>query len=511
MNLILPSEVLGLQGFSEDVYAQDLFAIFSASPASNGKVEMHKVWFESRKPTIDELWASRHPTRGGYQKTTAAHILRKVLTLSMLLEKATTGMLVRKLQTLLMDHLMLMCITYTSMERPLHYFPDYEARFLSLVETVGTTEPSVPGNIKTSNIPPEVRAKLENLCIDSTTVTPLDQISGNVEGRRMIERAIFLPTRAAHYAAEGLGSQGILLHGPPGTGKTLLAMASAAESEKCKVYSALSSDLIEKWQGTSEQNIVALFTIAAENAPAVIVVDEVEGLCRSRQSKSTSEGSSHRIANAFLASMTKYKGVVVIGTTNLPWELDHAFARRFDTKVHVGLPSEAERLAMTQLRLRRFNHGLSEVEMRRFAQECLGFTGAAVIRTINAALQELVLEFKSATHFRPASTSLPVMRGLSLIGHRLRFMGEACSVLVLPAIRVRSSAATRNLSARVQSIRSQHESSPSRCFSIVPKPSTPRFQHLRGLKRSTKTGQASHTTIDRVGIQQDGILLRNLF
>ena len=81
----------------------------------------------------------------------------------------------------------------------------------------------------------------------------------------------------------------------------------------------LSSDLIEKWQGTSEQSVAALFQIARENAFAAIVIDEIEELCYLRQSSSRSgaKSSMHRIANAFLACMTKYKGVIVIGTTNL--------------------------------------------------------------------------------------------------------------------------------------------------------------------------------------------------
>lgn len=96
----------------------------------------------------------------------------------------------------------------------------------------------------------------------------------------------------------------------------------------------------------------------------------------------------HRIANAFLASMTKYKGVVVIGTTNLPWDLDQAFGRRFGTKIHVGLLSEHARLEIIRRRLSKFNHSLSGAEMRRFAQDCKGFTGDSMVQTINAALKK---------------------------------------------------------------------------------------------------------------------------
>jgi len=396
---------------------QDVFAIFAATPSQHNIREMHKVWFKSRRPTVDELWASRHPT-DGFARTKAWQILRKIATLEELLQQASESQLVQKVQMLLLDHLMLMCIEYNTNHYTL-YFPEYEARFYELVGILGVAEPlaSAPskeddirqppgGNINTF-IAPEVRARIEGLRVEPTSVTPLEMISGNDEGKEMIEDAIFISTQAAHLASEGLGSRGILLHGPPGTGKTLLAMASAAQSQNCKVYTVLSSDLIEKWQGTSEQNVAALFQIAGENAPAAIVIDEVEGLCHSRQSSSGSgaESSMHRIANAFLACMTKYKGVVVIGTTNLPWDLDSAFGRRFRTKVHVGLPSEAARQEIARRRLSRFNHSLSGAEMRRFAQDCKGFTGDSIVQTINAALEKLVREFKSATHFRPVSAN----------------------------------------------------------------------------------------------------------
>ena len=410
VDAVQPSEVLGLPGFSKNVYAQDLFAIFSAAPASQPEVaEMHNAWFKCRRPGLDELWASRHPTEGGYQKTLPGGILRKICTLEELLRSATAEPLVRKLQVLLLDHLMLMRVTYTSWELPSHYFPDFDARFGGLIEALGTAEPSAAtaGTSSTSsataNILPEVRTRIANLRVGPETVTPLDRISGNVEGKKRIKHNILLSTEVPHLITKGFEPQNILLHGAPGTGKTLLAMASAAENKDCTVYSVLSSDLIERWQGASEQNIVALFAIAAETAPAVIVIDEIEGLCLSRSSSSASETSTHRIANAFLASMTKYSRVLVIGTTNLPWQLDHAFGRRFRNKIHVGLPSEATRLEILRSRLQQLNHTVSETEMVSVARDCRGYTGDAVSEIVSAARAELIGEIGTATYFRPVS------------------------------------------------------------------------------------------------------------
>ena len=407
VDAILPSELLSLPGFSEAVYMQDVFAIFSASPPSKSELEeMHKAWFNSRKPSVKELWDSRHPVHGGYQISTPGEILRKVCTLQNLLELASELALVQRLQTLLMDHIMLMCVTYGSWERPSHYFPDFREKFRSLVDTLGASSPPPSDRPLTSAIAPEIRAKIESFVVDPSTVTPLEAISGNDSGRNMIKRAVFLSTRLPHL---GILSQGILLHGPRGTGKTLLALASAAESQKCKVYSVSFSDLVEQWLGSSEKNVAALFTIAEENAPAIIVIDEVERLCGSRQATSSNDGTMHRVTNTFSTYMTRAKRVTVIGTTKLPWYLDQAIGHRFPTKIHVTLPSKTDRVAIIERCLTKFHHGLTSKHISALAEYCNHFTGDDITQTIHAAVGALAGEIGVATHFRQISLGGRIM------------------------------------------------------------------------------------------------------
>ncbi|KAL8736088.1 MAG: hypothetical protein Q9181_002563 [Wetmoreana brouardii] len=394
---------------------------YQAQTASNPKLTaMHKAWFRCRRPT-HELMASRHPANGSYQRTAYAHIPRKVLTLTKLLEQATQTLLVTEIQRLLLGYSMLMRVTCTSPNDPaFQHFRDLEDRIFGLVEILGASGHLAPTSTSeaartegaasatsaarniVSIIAPEIRANIERLRVNPTAVILMGSISGNVQAKGVIQTAIMLPTVLPHLAVEGLESENILLHGPPGTGKTLLAMASAAEDKDCSAWNARASDLIVRWQGCSEQNIAALFAIAAENVPAIIVIDDVEGLCRSRQAgQSTFDDSTYRIANEFMANMTKYASVTVIGTTNLPWDLDHAFGRRFGTKVHVGLPSDAERLDMIEHQLKRLSHDLTRSDMSQFACSCKDFTGDAVIRAIKSALKALLDEIRRATHFRP--------------------------------------------------------------------------------------------------------------
>lgn len=488
VDAILPSEGLSLPGFSEEVYTQDVFAIFAANPANKPRLaEIHTGWFNCRGPSLEELWASRYPSGGTYQQTLPNASLRKVVTLQQLLEVASEIPLIRRLRLLLLDHLVLMGVIFTKWDLPLHHFPDFETRIRSLIEALGPQAPlaSDTGSIgaagglttsKMANVSPEIRARIQNLRVDPKMVTSLDSISGNVPAKKAIKSNIFLASSLPHLVMEGLGSRGILLHGPPGTGKTLLALASATQSEKYTVYSALSSDLIVKWQGSSEQNIAGLFAIAQENAPAAIFIDEVEGLCQSRTSTSY-DGNLHRISNVFLASMTMAKGVVLIGTTNLPWRLNQAFGRRFRTKVHVGLPSEDDRRSIVQRRLISFNHSLSESDVVDFAKSCKNFTGDVVTQSINAALEELAEEIESATHFRPVSSHPCPL--IMLIARSLRSMEGACTVLAELMTKVPPNGPMKSLSKRGLPTQSRLESSHLQCLKRVRKLSKQRCGHLR--------------------------------
>ena len=92
--------------------------------------------------------------------------------------------------------------------------------------------------------------------------------------------------------------------------------------------------------------------MARDAKPSIIFIDEVDSLCGSR-----SEGendSSRRIKTEFLVQMqgtaTNNDGVLVLGATNVPWELDNAIRRRFQKRVHIGLPEAAARAGIFKIR-----------------------------------------------------------------------------------------------------------------------------------------------------------------
>ena len=329
-----------------------------------------------------------------------------------MIAKATEPALLRRLQILHMDYIMLMCLVHQNMDQPNMYLPAHEEQFFDLVELLGDGQGVAPtvatgdtqkSAVSGSNVHPVKRTQFENLRVDASKVVPMDQISGYEDAKQEIEAAIFIPTRAPQFVSHGIASGAILLYGPPGTGKTWLAMSEAAFNSKCTTFKVSSSDLMSNWMGESEQNVASMFAVAAENSPAIIILDEVESLCQDRDSNTASEGSSRRVTATFLEKMTQYENVCVIATTNLPWQLDPAFARRFQEKIHVGLPSKSVRLDIVRQRLRPFHHALNDDDMAVFAQYSEGFTGDTIVVVIKRAIRALVMELKSTTHFKKVS------------------------------------------------------------------------------------------------------------
>ena len=212
-------------------------------------------------------------------------------------------------------------------------------------------------------------------------------------------QALIGPIKCPHIAQRAGAPPGVLLYGPPGTGKTNLARSVAMEFPRCTVYQASSGDLFDKWVGSSERNVKALFAVAHENSPAAIILDEVDALCRTRQSGDQAE-STLRFSTQLLEAMTSYADVVVIGMTNLPWMLDSAFLRRFNERIHVGLPDLVTRYEMFKLMVNDYLNNLGESDGRELARLTEGFTGSLIRDSIDKICRYLIVEADEATHFR---------------------------------------------------------------------------------------------------------------
>ena len=177
----------------------------------------------------------------------------------------------------------------------------------------------------------------------------LNRIIGMEKAKTEIREAIEIPL-ARPDLVKRFGyknSGGMILYGPPGNGKTELARA-VAEYLGLYFISVKPSDIYGTLTGATEQNISNLFTEAQRHAPAVIFIDELDGLGKSRGTQSMNTERSMTQFLSELDGFNKREGVFVIGATNRLEDLDSAFIRpgRFDKKILVPNPSYEDRLEM---------------------------------------------------------------------------------------------------------------------------------------------------------------------
>ncbi|KAG9295033.1 hypothetical protein G9A89_017827 [Geosiphon pyriformis] len=147
---------------------------------------------------------------------------------------------------------------------------------------------------------------------------------------------------------------GVLLFGPPGTGKTMLAKAVAKESGST-VLEIKASDIYDMFVGEGEKNVRAIFTLARKLSPCVLFLDEVDAIFNSRRSDHHN-GSHREIINQFMAEWdgltSQNQGVLIMGATNRPFDLDDAILRRMPRRILVDLPTEKDREQILNLHLR---------------------------------------------------------------------------------------------------------------------------------------------------------------
>lgn len=174
---------------------------------------------------------------------------------------------------------------------------------------------------------------------------------------------------------------GILLYGPPGTGKTMLAKATAGEID-ATFFRISPADVLSKWVGEAEQNIKKLFDAAAAEPRSIIFIDEIEALVPARRD----EGSSvmQRVVPQILQGVEGFdkkagRPILLMGATNVPWQLDPAMLRpgRFDEKVYIPLPDLPARRQMLDQYLAK-RPVSPDVNLDRLATRLEGFSGADI-------------------------------------------------------------------------------------------------------------------------------------
>src|SRR5262245_3619385 len=202
----------------------------------------------------------------------------------------------------------------------------------------------------------------------------------------------FLRTPDKYRKLGGRIPHGVLLAGPPGTGKTLLARAVAGEAE-APFFTMAASEFVEAIVGVGASRVRDLFRQAKEAAPAIVFIDELDAVGRSRTSGvgGFSGGNDEReqTLNQILTEMDGFDSntsVIVIGATNRPDVLDSALLRpgRFDRRVAVQAPDRAGREAILDVHTRGVPLD-SDVDLGRIAATTPGMVGADLANLVNEA------------------------------------------------------------------------------------------------------------------------------
>jgi cell division protease FtsH len=186
--------------------------------------------------------------------------------------------------------------------------------------------------------------------------------------------------------------RGVLLSGPPGTGKTLLARAVAGEAG-VPFFQMSASEFVEMIVGVGASRVRDLFTQAKQAAPAIIFIDELDAIGRSRASGGPNISGGHdereQTLNQILTEMDGFdprSGVIVLGATNRPEILDPALLRpgRFDRRIVVQPPDRVGREAILKVHTRSVPLA-EDVDLGGIASSTPGMVGADLANLVNEA------------------------------------------------------------------------------------------------------------------------------
>jgi len=227
---------------------------------------------------------------------------------------------------------------------------------------------------------------------NKSTVT-FNDVAGMIEAKQEVHEIVDFLKDPKQYT--GLGAKiprGELLIGPPGTGKTLLARAVAGEAD-VPFFWLSGSEFVEMFVGVGASRVRDLFRQAKEQAPAIIFIDEIDAVGRSRSHNAYLSGSNDEresTLNQLLTEMDGFganSGVIVLAATNRADMLDPALLRpgRFDRHIYLELPDIVEREAIFNVYLKPLKLAGEPAEPRFLAAQTPGFSGADIANICNEA------------------------------------------------------------------------------------------------------------------------------
>ena len=220
-----------------------------------------------------------------------------------------------------------------------------------------------------------------------------DDVAGIDEAEdELVEVVDFLKNPERYTSRGARVPRGVLLYGPPGTGKTLLARAVAGEADAA-FFSMSASEFVEAIVGVGASRVRDLFKQAKEAAPAIVFIDELDAIGRSRSGNVGGISGGHdereQTLNQILTEMDGFEpdtNVIVLGATNRPEVLDPALLRpgRFDRRIAIQPPDRKGRVEILKIHTRSVPLA-PDVDLDRIAASTPGATGADIALIVNEA------------------------------------------------------------------------------------------------------------------------------
>jgi cell division protease FtsH len=229
--------------------------------------------------------------------------------------------------------------------------------------------------------------------IDPATITvTFNDVAGIDEAKSELTEIVdFLRNPERYGRLGGRMPHGVLLSGAPGTGKTLLARAVAGEAHAA-FFSISAAEFIEAIVGVGAARVRDLFAKAKEAAPAIVFIDELDAIGRSRGGSAAVTGANDEREQTLDQILTEMDGfasveaVVVLGATNRPEILDQALLRpgRFDRRVFVQPPDRVGRRQILEVHTRSIPLA-EDVDLDALAASTPGMVGADLANLANEA------------------------------------------------------------------------------------------------------------------------------
>ncbi len=271
--------------------------------------------------------------------------------------------------------------------------------------TVVSTTPkgAVIVNEKTRIVVKDTPKKQQTAKVQRGHQITYDDVGGLDEELRRIREMIELPLKHPElFERLGIGApKGVLLYGPPGTGKTLMAEAVANESGAA-LFSVRGPEIIGQYYGQSEERLREIFKEAAENAPSIVFLDEIDSIAPNRND--VYGEVERRVVAQLLTLMDGLDdrgNVIVIGATNREDSIDPALRRpgRFDREIEIGIPGRKSRADILSVHLRDMPL-TPDVTPEKLASLTQGFVGAdlaalcreAAMNCLSSRMNELDLD-----------------------------------------------------------------------------------------------------------------------